>query len=234
MTAVDDAHRRRQMVAQITAHAAACARSLGKSALDPRVLDVMARLPRHHFVPPGAEAQAYDDRPLAIGCGKTISQPFIVALMTDLLELGPADRVLEIGTGYGYQTAVLASLAARVFSIERQPALAAQARRNLDALGLTGVELRTGDGLLGWPEQAPFDRIIATGAPATVPPALIEQLRPGGRMVLPVGPAGGVQQLRRLIKDAGGHLVSQDVLAVRFSELEPGELGEPKADAGQY
>lgn len=222
------------MVTQIAAHAAASAGLLGKPALDPRVMAAMASVPRHRFVPPQAQAEAYEDRPLAIGCGKTISQPFIVALMTDLLDLRPTDRVLEIGTGCGYQTAVLAALAARVFSIERQPALAADARRHLDALGLTGIELRTGDGLLGWPEQAPFDRIIATGAPACVPPALVEQLRPGGRLVLPVGPAGGVQQLRCIRKDADGQLVGEDVLPVRFSELEPGELGGPPGAAAQY
>lgn len=223
MTSSDPARQRQQMVAQIAAHAAAVGNRIGRPALDPRVMEVMSRLPRHSFVPVPRQAQAYEDRPLPIGCDKTISQPFIVALMSDLLDLRPTHRVLEIGTGLGYQTAVLASLVQQVYSIERLAPLAGQARRNLDAQDIDNVQTRIGNGLLGWPEQAPFDRIIATGAPATIPPALLAQLGSDGVMVLPVGPAGGVQQLVRLVKGSAGHMRREDVLEVRFSELEDSE-----------
>lgn len=217
---MDDARfaaERRAMVTQIEAMAQA---SVGR-ALDARVLDAMAAVPRQAFVPPAQQDEAYANRPLPIGCGKTISQPFIVALMTDLLAPQPTHRVLEIGTGCGYQTAVLAALAGAVYSVERIPALADEARQRLAALKLGHVHTRVGDGFLGWPEHAPFDRIIVTAAPVTLPPALVEQLRPGGRLVGPVGPDGD-QQLTVVDKDPAGRLSRRSVLPVRFSALDPG------------
>mgnify|MGYP002623234570 CR=1 FL=1 len=217
MDPTNAAQARRAMVAQIEALATA---SLGHG-LDRHVLDAMASVPRHDFVPPRLRDDAHADRPLPIGCGKTISQPFIVALMTDLLGLQPAHRVLEIGTGCGYQTAVLAALAGAVYSVERMPALADEARQRLAAMGLARVHTRVGDGWLGWPEQAPFDRIIVTAAPPTLPQALVEQLRPGGRLVLPLGPDGD-QQLTVIDKDDAGRISRRAMLPVRFSALDPG------------
>ena len=164
---------------------------LGKAALAPAVLRAMAAVPRHRFVPERHRAQAYDNRPLPIGDGQTISQPYIVAVMTDLAAIAPDDKVLEIGTGCGYQAAVLARLAGQVFSIETLPALAAEARERLQRLGYGNIALRCGDGSLGWPEEAPFDAIIVTAAAARrVPPPLIAQLAPGGRLVIPVQHGG--------------------------------------------
>lgn len=154
---------------------------------DPRVLEAMERVPRHLFVSPGERRYAYNDNPLPIGHGQTISQPYIVALMTELLELKRGDRVLEIGAGSGYQTAVLSLLAGKVFSIERVEQLGVSARERLDSLGFDNVEVRVGDGYAGWSAEAPFDSIIVTAAPETVPQALIEQLTDGGRMAIPVG-----------------------------------------------
>jgi protein-L-isoaspartate(D-aspartate) O-methyltransferase len=154
---------------------------------DPRVLDVMRRVPRHLFVQEALRARAYGDHPLPIGEEQTISQPFIVGLMTSLLELTGREKVLEIGTGSGYQTAVLAGLARRVCSIERLPRLAERARATLEALGLANVWVRVGNGALGWPDEAPFDRIIVTASGPAIPPPLVQQLADGGRMVLPVG-----------------------------------------------
>jgi protein-L-isoaspartate(D-aspartate) O-methyltransferase len=213
------AEERREMVAIIVAKTFEIADELGKNRLDARVLDAMATVPRHAFVPDAYQSLAHADRPAPIGCGKTISQPFIVALMTDLLDLRPHHRALEIGTGLGYQTAILARLADRVYSVERIGALAAEARRRFDALGIDNIESRTGNGFLGWPEHAPFDRIMVTGAPESVPPALVTQLRPGGRLVLPAGPAAA-QQLIVVDKDDDGGLHSRHVLPVRFSALE--------------
>ncbi|NWF84140.1 MAG: protein-L-isoaspartate(D-aspartate) O-methyltransferase [Bryobacteraceae bacterium] len=154
---------------------------------DTRVLDAMKKVPRHLFVPPALERRAYDDSPLPIGQGQTISQPYIVGSMTDLLDASPGMKVLEIGTGSGYQAAILAEVGLRVFSIEIVPGLAAQARALLERLGYRQVTLRTGDGYAGWKEEAPFDRIIVTAAPPEVPQALVDQLKPGGKMVVPVG-----------------------------------------------
>ncbi|MBI1846865.1 MAG: protein-L-isoaspartate(D-aspartate) O-methyltransferase [Candidatus Rokubacteria bacterium] len=169
---------------------------------DERVLAAMRRVPRHLFVPEALRNRAYGDHPLPIGEQQTISQPYIVGLMTSLLELSGHEKVLEVGTGSGFQTAVLAELARRVCSIERLPALATRARATLEALGYTNVWVRVGNGTLGWPDEAPFDRIlIAAGGPA-VPPPLCEQLAPGGRMVLPIGDAGG--QTLTLVENVGG------------------------------
>jgi protein-L-isoaspartate(D-aspartate) O-methyltransferase len=220
MGSPDFASEREQMVAAIVAHTVFVTGRLGKVVLDRRVLDVMRQVPRHEFVPMALRPLAYADRALPVGHGKTISQPFIVALMTDLLELAPEDKVLEIGTGLGYQTAVLSHLARRVYSIELIEALSAGAALRLKRLGLTGnVELRIGDGRKGWPEQAPFPKIIVTAAPEQVPSALLQQLAPGGRMVIPAGQRGA-QQLTVVSKDADGKVSLREVLPVAFSALE--------------
>ncbi len=205
------------MLGQIAAHTIYASAKLGKAALGGRVMEVMGRVPRHQFVPLELEPFAYEDTPLPIGYDKTISQPFIVAVMTDLLELDCADRVLEIGTGLGYQTAILAELAQRVYSIELIEELAQQARRRL--AHYSNIELRVGNGCLGWPEQAPFDKVIVTAAPELIPAALMAQLKPGGKMVIPAG-LPQAQQLMRVAKDASGALSTREIFAVRFSLLE--------------
>jgi protein-L-isoaspartate(D-aspartate) O-methyltransferase len=197
---------------------------LGKAALDRRVMEALAQVPRHAFVPIEMQPFAYDDSPLPIGCGKTISQPFIVAVMTDLLDLRPTDIVLEIGTGLGYQTAVLAQLAQRIYSVERIEALAVQARRRLALLGYANIEIRVGNGCAGWTDHAPFDKIIVTAAPELIPVALLDQLVPGGKMVIPAG-LRDAQQLLRVDKDAGGSLSTREILPVCFSLLEDAEAG---------
>jgi protein-L-isoaspartate(D-aspartate) O-methyltransferase len=181
----------------------------------PGVLAAMLQVPRHQFVPGKVRAQAYADQPLPIGEGQTISQPYIVALMTELLKLEEGHKVLEIGTGSGYQAAVLSLLAAEVYSIEIVESLAEQADRLLKQQGYR-VRVRTGNGYEGWPEQAPFDRIVLTAAPPEMPQTLVEQLKPGGRLVAPVGPTGGVQELIVLDKDAEGEVRSMSVIGVRF------------------
>ena len=186
---------------------------------DPRVLDAVRRVPRHLFVPDGLRDRAYADAPLPIGHGQTISQPYIVALMTELLEPRPTDRALEIGTGSGYQAAVLSPLVKEVFTIELVDTLARQAEERLRALSYANVVVRSGDGYGGWPAQAPFDVIVVTAAPVQVPPALLEQLAPGGRLVIPVGPRGGEQVLRLIVKDARGRLRTRDVAPVLFVPL---------------
>ena len=180
---------------------------------DPRVLSAVTRVPRELFLPEAKRDEAYEDRPVPIGFGQTISQPYIVAYMTEALKVEPSHRVLEIGTGCGYQTAVLAELALEVYSIELIDVLAERARRRLDGLGYTNVQVRAGDGHAGWPEQAPFDRILAAAAPAEVPAALIEQLVDGGILVIPVGT--GDQELRVLQKH-GGRIELLSTLPVRF------------------
>jgi len=180
---------------------------------DPRVLRAVERVPREVFLPDAQRAEAYEDRPVPIGFGQTISQPYIVAYMTEALKVESSHRVLEIGTGCGYQTAVLAELAAEVYSIELIAVLAERARRTLDGLGYANVHVRAGDGHAGWPEHAPFDRILAAAAPPAVPPALIEQLVDGGILVIPVGV--GEQELRVLRKH-GGRVELLSTLPVRF------------------
>ena len=179
---------------------------------DPRVLDALVRVPRDRFVPDD-QRSAYEDRPIPIGFGQTISQPYIVGYMTEALKVEPSHRVLEIGTGCGYQTAVLAELANQVYSIEVLAVLAERARRTLDGLGYANVEIRVGDGYAGWPEQAPFDRILAAAAPPEIPPALLDQLADGGILVIPVGVDN--QELRVLRKHAD-RLELLSTLAVRF------------------
>jgi protein-L-isoaspartate(D-aspartate) O-methyltransferase len=214
---------RARMLRDIAAHTLLAHEAIGKTALDKRVMAAMAKVPRHAFVPAELRPYAYVDQPLPIGYGKTISQPFMVALMTDLLELDDDDRVLEIGTGLGYQAAVLAALVERVYSVEVIEELAQQAKMRLEEAGAKGVEIRVANGYHGWPEHAPFDKIIVTTAPQLVPPPLLAQLKPGGRMVIPAGLAGS-QQLMAVEKDARGHIAMREILAVRFSELE----GEPE------
>jgi protein-L-isoaspartate(D-aspartate) O-methyltransferase len=198
------------------------ARWTGRTELAPRVAAALARVRREAFVAPGSERAAYDNRPLQIGHGQTISQPFIVALMTELLDLGPADTVLEVGTGSGYQAAVLAELAGKVCSIEVIPELAASAAAALAGQGYDAIELRTGDGGLGWPELAPFDAIIVTAAAPDIPSALVEQLRPRGRMVIPVGPRHADQELLLITKDAAGAVTRRVILPVAFVPLTGG------------
>ncbi|HEX9243097.1 MAG TPA: protein-L-isoaspartate(D-aspartate) O-methyltransferase [Anaeromyxobacter sp.] len=186
---------------------------------DERVLAAIAQLPREAFVPEPLRAAADDDRPLPIGLGQTISQPFVVAFMSERLHLAGDERVLEVGTGSGYQTALLARLAAEVYSIEILPELAERAREVLGRLGIANVRLRTGDGALGWAEEAPFDRVMVTAAAKAVPPALLSQLAPGGRMILPVGPAPDAQVLRQIDRGNDGVVVETDLLGVRFVPL---------------
>lgn len=192
---------------------------IGRDALDPRVMAAMAEVPRHEFVPGFEQAYAYANGPLPIGHGQTISQPYIVALMTDLLGCGPGDRVLEVGTGSGYQAAVLSRVVARVYSIEIVPELAEEAARRLQRLGYDNVQCRSGDGYLGWPEEAPFDGIVLTAAAPAVPPPLIDQLREGARMVLPIGPQFGHQELIVLEKRPGGEVRRTNILGVAFVPL---------------
>lgn len=182
---------------------------------DPKVLEVMRQVPRHEFVPDAQRIHAYEDRPLPIAHGQTISQPYIVAAMTELLHLTPADRVLEIGTGSGYQAAVLGRLAKQVYTLEILEPLGREADRTLKRLGFDNVHVRIGDGYLGWPEAAPFDAIIVTCAPDEVPQPLLDQLKEGGRMIIPVGPAGGSQSLHLLSKEAGSVRQTR-ILPVRF------------------
>jgi protein-L-isoaspartate(D-aspartate) O-methyltransferase len=187
----------------------------GQGIADPRVLAAMRKVPRHAFVPADEQASAYDDRPLPIGFGQTISQPYIVAFMTEALALAPTDVVLEIGTGSGYQAAILGEIAREVYTIELLPELAERARRTLEAQGYRNVHVRAGDGYQGWPEQAPFPKIIVTAAPEEVPTALVDQLAVGGTLVVPVGPPGGVQELRVMKKTERG-VVTARSLPVRF------------------
>jgi protein-L-isoaspartate(D-aspartate) O-methyltransferase len=191
----------------------------GRGIDDPRVLAAMGRIPRERFVTRTLAAQAYLDQPLPIGHEQTISQPYVVALMTQLARVGPGDRVLEIGTGSGYQTAVLAELAAEVYSIEIVTPLATRAALLLRRLGYSNFAVRSGDGYGGWPEHAPFDAIVVTAAPERVPAPLLEQLRAGGRLVIPVGPVDALQELRVIHKRADGSLDEQVVTPVRFVPL---------------
>lgn len=186
---------------------------------DPRVLEAMARVPREHFVPADLRHRACDDTPLPIGHGQTISQPYIVAYMAEALALQPGDRVLEVGTGSGYAAAVLAEIAAEVFTIERHGALAARARRDLEALGYERVAVREGDGSLGWPEAAPFDAILVSAGGPTVPESLKRQLAIGGRLVIPVGRNPFSQSLLRITRTYADHFEEEDLAAVSFVRL---------------
>ena len=211
--------KRQAMVDVIAALTRETRQETGRANLSERVLQAMARVPRHRFVPVDQVPYAYDNRPLPIGGGQTISQPFIVALMTDLLDLKPGGKVLEIGTGCGYQAAVLGELAGDVYTMEIVSSLAQDAAARLTALGYRNVTVRSGDGYAGWAVHAPFDAIIVTAAAPAVPPALVEQLKPGGKLVIPVGPQWGAQQLLVIDKDASGKTTTRNALAVRFVPL---------------
>ena len=213
---------RRDMIHHITLHAALVRDHSGKAALDQRVMAVMGEVARHEFVPHEYRGMAYEDHPLPIGYDKTVSQPFMVAFMTDLLEIEPHHRVLEIGTGLGYQAAVLSRLAETVYSIEIIEELHIEAQRRLKGQGYGNIELRLGNGYGGWPEAAPFDAIIATAAPDLIPPPLLQQLKPGGKMVIPAG-IEDAQQLIEVVKDTQGRLKTREVLAVRFSAMIAGD-----------
>lgn len=207
---------RRRMVADVSEMARLTARDTGRPVFAARTLEALAAVPRHRFVARAEESRAYLNVPLAIGAGQTISQPYIVALMTDLLDVRPGDRVLEVGLGSGYQAAVLAQLAAMVHSIEIVPELERIARARLAELGYRNVETRSGDGHQGWPERAPFDAILVAAAAREVPPALLTQLKPGGRLVIPLGSATETQTLYLVRKDQEGRLHRQALLPVRF------------------
>lgn len=217
------AERRQSLLALVAAEVRETAYHTGRAELSDRVMAAMAKVPRHLFVPRGEIGFAYENRPLSIGYGQTISQPYIVAVMSELLDLEPADRVLEIGTGCGYQTAVLAELAGHVFSIETVEPLFRDASERLGRLGYGNVSLRCGDGYRGWPEEAPFDAIIATAAPERIPDALARQLKPGGRLVIPVGFARETQMLLRCVKEQDGRLTLENKLPVAFVPMVPAD-----------
>jgi protein-L-isoaspartate(D-aspartate) O-methyltransferase len=210
---------RRHMVEIIAIHADLASEELGKATLDERVMAVMRRVPRHLFVPDAVAPYAYQDVPLPIGFDKTVSQPFMVALMTDLLDPQSHEAALEIGTGLGYQTAILAELAGQVWSVEIIEEFARHAEVLLQSLGSSNVAIRVGDGSRGWPEHAPFDKILVTAAAERTPPALLEQLKAGGRLVLPVGSEEN-QLLTVIDKDSAGQLKARKLIPVRFSQLE--------------
>ncbi len=236
MAKVDDEERIEResaaMAATITAEVAETSHWLGKDRLDEAVMDAMARVPRHAFVPDQRRAVAYENRPQQIGYGQTISQPYIVAVMTDLAAPGPDRKILEVGTGCGYQAAVLAETGAKVYSIEVVPELARESAARLARLGYDTIEVRHGDGAQGWPEQAPFDAIVVTAAAfRRVPPALLEQLAPGGRLAIPVERsasrfrlfgAAGEQELLLVTKDEDGNVSERCVLPVAFVPLVEG------------
>jgi protein-L-isoaspartate(D-aspartate) O-methyltransferase len=186
---------------------------------DPRVIEALREVPRHSFVPEPERSRAYDDAPVPIGQGQTISQPYIVALMTELLRPQPGDRVLEVGTGSGYQAAVLARLVSHVYTIELEETLASTATALLRELKYENITVHTGDGYAGWPQHAPFDIVVVTAAPEQIPQPLIEQLQPGGRLIVPVGPRFHVQQLQLIEKDAAGAIRTRDVAPVMFVPL---------------
>jgi protein-L-isoaspartate(D-aspartate) O-methyltransferase len=213
---------REQMVAEIAATAREVAPTTGRPALDARVMEVMGRVPRHLFVPPVVRKYAYENRPLPIGSGQTISQPFIVALMTDLARVRPDSKVLEVGTGSGYQAAVLAELCKAVYTIEIVASLGNEAAARLRSLGYRNVQVRIGDGYAGWPERAPFDAIVVTAGADHVPAPLVAQLAPRGRMIIPVGPSSVESDLMVVEKQADGSVRTQAVLPVSFVPLMRG------------
>jgi protein-L-isoaspartate(D-aspartate) O-methyltransferase len=214
------AAQRRRMVHTIDADVKATSARLGEPALEARVLDAMGSVLRHEFVPSGFRHLAYANRPLPIGYGQTISQPYIVAVMTALLDVDNNDIVLEVGTGSGYQAAVLAELVQRVYSIEIIPELAQRTQKQLRRLGYDNIETREGDGYYGWEEHAPFDAIIVTAAASHIPPPLLRQLKPTGRMVIPVGGPFLTQQLMLVHKTAAGRVKTRQVLPVAFVPLK--------------
>jgi len=212
----------RRLFAEITDDFAQTCDWTGRKEPTARVMTALSIVPRDRFVPDGEARYAFANRALSIGLGQTISQPFIVALMTELLDLQPSDKVLEIGTGSGYQTAVLAELVNHVYSIETIPKLAEEADRRLIDLGYKNVTIRTGNGWLGWPQAAPFDGIIVTAAPDTIPQPFVRQLSAGGRLVIPVGPQNANQMLYRCVKSGDGILHEKRCLPVAFVPMVAG------------
>src|ERR1700758_775966 len=210
---------RKHMLAVIAAGAFALRNTIGKGAFDERVMTAIRKVPRHEFVPIELQPYAYDNIPLPIGFAKTISQPFVVALMTDLLDIKAEDSILEIGTGLGYQAAILAQLARRVYSVEIIEELGKAAKQRLRQQGCSNVELKIANGYHGWSEHAPFDKVIVTAAPDLIPPPLIHQLKAGGKMVIPAG-LPDTQQLLLAEKLANGRMTTREILSVRFSQLE--------------
>lgn len=210
---------REKLVRQVEEYVRATRDYIDKEQLDPRVMETLGAVPRHEFVPDSAKKHAYENRPLAIGHGQTISQPYIVALMTDLLEVQPGDRVLEVGTGSGYQAAVLARLVQQVYTIEIIEPLAREAKARIDRLAIPNITSRTGDGYYGWPEAAPFDAIIVTAAASHVPPPLVKQLKVGGRMVIPVGGGFQTQQLLLVTREDEEKITARQILPVAFVPL---------------
>jgi protein-L-isoaspartate(D-aspartate) O-methyltransferase len=221
--APDYAMERARLVAEVDAMYAATRAETGLAAMSPQVRAALGKVERHRFVPPAQAGLAYRNHPLPIGAGQTISQPYIVALSTDLVQPRAGQRVLEVGTGSGYQAAVLAEIVGKVYTIELLAALGNAAAERLRALGYANVEVRIGDGYAGWPEAAPFDAIVVTAAAPRVPQALVEQLKPGGRMVIPVGESGAAQELLVITKRADGGVDTRSVLPVRFVPLVPGQ-----------
>lgn len=207
---------RNAMVREIADDVRETSAYIDREALTDQVMQVMGRVPRHEFLPDDVKPLAYENRPLPIGYGQTISQPYIVALMTELLEPKAGHKVLEIGTGSGYQAAILAELTSQVFTIEIIEELGKQAVERFQRLGTENIEIRIGDGYYGWPEQAPFDAIVVTAATDHIPPPLIKQLKPGGRMIIPVGGKFQVQQLVLVEKTSEGKTITQQILPVRF------------------
>jgi len=215
----DHAAKRARMVEEVAAMAKLLGSATAGDAIDPAVIAAIGKVPRHEFVPEGQKRNAYENRPLPIGHGQTISQPYIVAIMTDLARPKPGDVVLEIGTGSGYQAAVMAHLVKAVYTIEIIEPLGLQAAQRLKTMGYTNVEVRVGDGYHGWAEHAPYDAILVTAAASHIPPPLIRQLKPGGRMVIPVGASFMVQQLMLVQKNLDGTISSRQILPVNFVPL---------------
>jgi len=213
---------RRNLTEEIAEEVRLTSQYLDKDALDPRVMQALDRVPRHELVPASMRQQSYANHPLPIGFGQTISQPYVVAVMTDLLDIHEGDRVLEIGTGSGYQAAVIAELGATVYSIEVIPELAERAAANLSRLGYDTVHVREADGYFGWEEHAPYDAIIVTAVTSRIPPPLIRQLRRGGKMILPLGGQHSAQQLVLVAKDADDRISTRQILPVRFVPLTGG------------
>lgn len=222
-----------EMIARIETEARSTADYTGRSRFDSRVLAAIKRVPRHEFVPASEKDMAYLNIALPIGHGQTISQPYIVALMTDLLALEPDAVVLEIGTGSGYQAAVLAQMVRQVYSVEIIPAIAAKAKARFTRLGITNIEVRVGDGYYGWPEHAPFDGIVVTAAAPQIPPLLVEQLKPGGRLVIPLGRPLDRQDLTVAEKSEDNQLSLRSVLPVAFVPFQQGHSIEPVEHEGE-
>ncbi|MBT8124547.1 MAG: protein-L-isoaspartate(D-aspartate) O-methyltransferase [Gammaproteobacteria bacterium] len=220
LTAEEDyALKRENMIRAIEADVAATSIYLDKKALDPRVMEAMNTVPRHALVPIRYRSKAYLNRPLPIGYGQTISQPYIVAIMTDLLNPQPEHKVLEVGTGSGYQAAIFSRLVQQVYTIEIIEELGMRATKDLAELGYDNIQVRISDGYYGWEQHAPFDGVIVTAAASHVPPPLIQQLKPGGRMIIPVGSSFLTQQLLLIVKDDEGNVTTRQILPVRFVPL---------------